>query len=111
MKILIIYENIPESTDYFICDVSPDSQDLLDFKWCHHKYVNDVDNKELDKVLMRVYYRLYGLSEDEPLDEVDWCHLEYQEIGKYKNSKLDMKEMLDVKSLDIDYVVVTGFIC
>ena len=111
MKILIIYENIPESTDYFICDVEPDSQDLLDFKWSHHNYVNDVDNEGLDKVLMRVYYRLYGLSEGEPLYAVDWCHIENQEIGKYKNSKLDIKDMLDVKFLNIDYVVVTGFIC
>lgn len=111
MKILVVYENIPETTDTFVCEVENGSQTHLDLIASHHNYVNNVDNDDLDKTLMRVYYCLHGLSENEPEDEVDWCGLDYKEIGKYLNSKLDWKYPIDIKSLNIDQVIITGFIC
>lgn len=111
MKILIVYENIPESTDLFLCEIEEHSQIHYDLIESHKNYVNSVDNEDLDKTLMRVYYRLHGLSENEPEDEVDWCGLDHKEIGKYLNSKLDWKYPIDIKSLDVDQVIITGFIC
>ena len=46
-RVLIIYENIPESTDLFIVDAN--ESELADLKLCHGNYTNAVDNEEIEK--------------------------------------------------------------
>ncbi len=110
MKILIIYENVPETTDLFVVETS-DSEETKDLRGIHGHYINAEENEEILDNCTRWYYKLYGETTWADKEEYSKYGVQDNEVGKYFKNKIDSKEMISVKSLDIDYVVVTGFIC
>lgn len=110
MKFLIIYENVPETTDLFVVETS-DSEEIKDLRVIHGHYINAEENEEILDTCTRWYYKLYGETTWADKEEYSKYGVQDNEVGKYFKNKIDSKEMISVKSLDIDYVVVTGFIC
>lgn len=110
MKFLIIYENVPETTDLFVVETS-DSEEIKDLRGGHGHYINAEENEEILDNCTRWYYKLYGETTWADKEEYSKYGVQDNEVGKYFKNKIDSKEMISVKSLDIDYVVVTGFIC
>ncbi|MBJ8812626.1 hypothetical protein I5378_21785, partial [Citrobacter koseri] len=68
MKVLIIFENVPETTDLFIVDA--DENELNDLRLSHGNYINSVDNEEIENAISRVNLRL-GESGDYANDAAD----------------------------------------
>jgi len=110
MKILIIYENIPETTDLFVLETS-DSEEIKNLGIIHGHYINAEENEEILDNCTQWYYKLYGETTWADKEEYSKYGVQDNEVGKYFKNKIDYQDILDVKSLDIDYVVVTGFIC
>jgi hypothetical protein len=52
MKVLIVFENVPETTDLFI--VEANEEDLKDLRLSHGNYINSVDNEDIENAISRV---------------------------------------------------------
>lgn len=110
MKFLVIYENVPETTDSFVIETF-DQVEINTLKLIHGHYINNEENEVILDICTQWYYKLYGEDRWANKEEYSKCGVEDADVGKYFKNKIDSKEMISVKSLDIDYVVVTGFIC
>lgn len=107
MKVLIIFENVPETTDLFIVDA--DENELNDLRLSHGNYINSVDNEEIENAISRVNLRL-GNSGDYANDAADECGLKIEDIGKWNGSGIDKSEPVLVYDGRIEMIVITGFI-
>ena len=89
IRVLIVYENVPESTAFYILEVSP--EDWQGLKRCQGHFVNECDNPA-DKECLTLSTLLENL--DDP-----------------KIDKLDLTENpLALSDLHLDYVLHTGFL-
>lgn len=105
MKVLIVYENIPESTDMFI--VEANERDLFDLKLSHGNYANACDNDDIEQAMARLSIRL---ADEKPFpDTVEWCGSQAEDIGKWSGCKVDGSSPVIVTESGIEMVIVTGF--
>jgi hypothetical protein len=84
MRVLIVYENVPESFDMYVLDVKED--DWLWLQKTHGNYINTDMPKDAEKACQK----LIKLLE--------------------KRKPLDKKEPVDIKDLRVTHVIVTGFV-
>lgn len=108
MRVLIVYENIPESTDMFIVDAH--GQELEDLRMAHGNYVNAIDNEETEKAMARISLRL-GSKESDNAKIREWCGLEESDVAMWEFTGLTNPEPISVPDSEIDMVIVTGFVC
>lgn len=107
MKVLIVFENVPETTDLFI--VEANEEDLKDLRLSHGNYINSVDNEDIENAISRVNLRL-GSPNDYSAKAATECGLAHEEVGKWDGSAVDTGEPILVYEGRIEMVVVTGFI-
>lgn len=106
MKVLIVFENIPETTDLFIVDAN--DEELNDLRLSHGNYINSVDNDDIENAISRVNLRL-GSPGDYSAEAADECGLSHEDVGKWDGSAVDNGEPILVYEGRIEMVVVTGF--
>lgn len=107
MKVLMVYENVPESTDIYVFDANDD--EVADLKLSHGNYTNAVDDEDIEKALSRVLVRI---SDPKDCDD-DWlsyCGAGKADAGKWRESKVDNSTAIIVKDSGIEMVVVAGMI-
>ena len=102
-NVLVIYENIPESTEtYLLKNVSETDLDVI--KDCHNRHINLDSESDSCGILN------YWLSPKDSFNQ-EWADdvgLQKEECGKFNDCKIEvMKDGIDVK--DVDLVVITGF--
>lgn len=107
MKVLIVYENIPESTDMFV--VEANDNELCDLRLAHGNYSNAVDNDDVEQALSRVLIRI---SDTRDVDDewLAYCGAQEADIGKWLPGKIDMKDPVDIAGFGIEVLVVTGMV-
>lgn len=101
MKVLIIYENIPYSTEMYIVDAEAD--DLKDLFLAHRNYVNDCSEDSESAVDKITAY----------LHEENWCLSEFADedkIGQWVNCRVDSQNPVDINNEKIEKIILTGFI-
>ena len=108
MKVLVIYQNIPESTNVHI--IEADGEDLEILKKCHNCYVNagdmtDEQEKATDKLN-------FFLSKPEYIDEefANQVALPVGEGAKWWGTMMDDSNPIDLSKYNVDLVVCTGFL-
>ncbi|HHK5661561.1 TPA: hypothetical protein ACQVJ5_003939 [Serratia marcescens] len=106
-RVLIIYENIPESTDLFIVDAN--ESELADLKLCHGNYTNAVDNEEIEKALSRVDARL-GSKDSAIAENTARCGIDPNDVAKWNFPAIERYDPIYIKDFGIDMIVVTGFV-
>lgn len=105
-KVLIVQENIPESTDCFIVEANDNELELL--KLCHGHYINGGSPEVNDTAMQPINLYLYT---GDPSDCEEWAKefkVDIKEVGKWAKNKEDCQEMLSSKLFD--FVCVTGWI-
>lgn len=110
MKFLVIYENVPEATDTFIIETF-DQVEINTLMLIHGHYINNEEDEVILDICSEWYYKLYGEVRWADKEEYSKYGIKDTDIGKYFKNKIDFKEMISIKSLNIDYVIITGFIC
>lgn len=93
-RVLIIYENIPESTDLFIVDAN--ESELADLKLCHGNYTNAVDNEEIEKALSRVDARL-GSKDSAIAENTAWCGIDPNDVAKWNFPAIERYDPIYIK--------------
>lgn len=84
MRVLIVYENVPESTDFFLVEPTPKEWEWM--QKTHGWYVNSDIPKENDKACQKLSNYLQNCE------------------------KLTVAAPFDVAALKIDFVIQTGFV-
>lgn len=107
MRVLIVYENIPESTDMFIVDAH--GQELEDLRMAHGNYINAIDNDDIEKAMARISLRL-GTKESDNPETREWCGLKESDVAMWQFTGLTNPEPISVSDSEIDMVIVTGFV-
>lgn len=104
MKVLIVYENIPESTDTFI--VEANEAEVADLKLAHGNYVNVSEGEDIEAAMHRISLRL-GSEEYTTAEDCAACQLAEADIAKWNGS--NVTGPISVVDSGIEMVVVTGF--
>ncbi|WWQ13153.1 hypothetical protein MM5_130 [Morganella phage vB_Mm5] len=112
-KLLLIWQVIPEETQLRIVDVTDDEIEIV--KHAHGKYINASETDELSERALE-YINIALSNKFDPDDEssdIDKIYAESFNIplevfGKWKDAK-SADSMIDVKAMDIDYVIESGF--
>lgn len=104
MKVLIVYENIPESTDTFI--VEANEAEVADLKLAHGNYVNVSEGEDIEAAMHRISLRL-GSEQYATADDCEACNLNVADIAKWNGS--NVVGPIDVNEQGIGLVIVTGF--
>ena len=74
MKVLVVYENIPESTDFYLLEVS--ESDWVWMRKCHGRFMNVEGSENIQSELNKLYRRL------EKETKLDYYHAEPFDLGK-----------------------------
>lgn len=106
MKVLIIYENIPESTDIFVVDA--DDSEISDLNLCHRNYINVSEGDGVEMAMDRVSLRL-GSAENITQEDCERCLLALSDAAKWNKCIIDSDKPINIKDSDIDLVFITGF--
>lgn len=104
MKVLIVYENIPESTDTFI--VEADEAEVRDLKLAHGNYVNVSEGEDVEAAMHRISLRL-GSEEYATAEDCAACNLDVGDAAKWNGSSVTGP--INAAELGIGLVIVTGF--
>lgn len=104
MKVLIVYENIPESTDTFV--VEANEAEVADLKLAHGNYVNVSEGENIEAAMHRISLRL-GSEEYADADDCAACNLAREDAAKWNG--LNVTGPIDVADSGIEMVVITGF--
>lgn len=108
MKVLVIYQNIPESTNVHIIDADGDDLEIL--KTCHNCYVNAGDmTEEQEKATDKLNF---FLSKPEYIDEefANMVGMPVRDGAKWWGTTLDDSKPIDLSKYDVELVVCTGFL-
>ena len=108
MKVLVIYNNIPESTNVHVIDA--EGEDLEILKTCHNCYVNagymtDEQEKATDRLN-------FFLSNPEYIDDEfsKQVGLPIEQWGKWYETICSDSSPIDVSKESIELIVLTGFL-
>ena len=107
MKVLLVYENVPESTDFYLVDA--DDADIADLTLAHGNYLNGCDAKDIEEACNRLMIRI---SDPETVDE-QWlaaAKADKSIAGKWLGNKSVITTPISVAAANIELVVVTGYI-
>lgn len=112
-KLLLIWQVIPEETQLRIVDVTDDEIEII--KHAHGKYINVSETDELsDRALNYINIALGNkFDPDDEFSDVDRKYAETYNIsldvfGKWKDAD-SVDSMIDVKAMNIDCVIESGF--
>lgn len=108
MKVLVIYQNIPESTNIHIIDADGDDLEIL--KICHNCYVNGGDmTEEQEKATDKLNF---FLSKPEYIDEAfaTMVGLPVREGAKWWGTVLEDSKPIDLSKYDVQLIICTGFL-
>lgn len=89
MKILIVYEEVPETTTLFLMDFS--AEEFERYKVLDHYYINSSDDEALAEVANELYGKLF--------------FEEYPKPGPWADKKID-----SAVGVAVEGVILTGFI-
>lgn len=107
MKVLVVYQNIPESTNVHIIDA--DGEDLEILKTCHNCYVNAGDmTDEQEKATEKLNF---FLSNPQYIyaDFANDVGLPIEQGAKWHGTMLQDDKPIDVSKLDVELIICTGF--
>lgn len=85
MKVLIIYEEIPESTKLYLVDVAPSEWAWM--RLAHDQYINTVAT-----------------------DNDENAHAACMKLSTWLEDKKPLRLVAPLRDLSVDYVLVTGFV-
>lgn len=108
MKVLVIYNNIPESTNVHVIDA--EGEDLEILKTCHNCYVNAGDmTNEQEKATDRLNFFLSNPEyvNDEFSKQVG---LPVEQGAKWYETMRSDAAPIDVSKENIELIVLTGFL-
>lgn len=108
MKVLVIYQNIPESTNIHIIDADGDDLEIL--KACHNCYVNAGDmTEEQEKATDKLNF---FLSKPEYIDEkfANMVGMPVRDGAKWWGTVLEDSKPIDLSKYDVELVICTGFL-
>lgn len=107
MKVLLIYEGVPERVKTYIMEV--DEDDLYILYTAHAKYVNEDSNMEVKNALEKIKFFLN--KKDHPSKQwADAIGEIESNCGKWLGSETYSTIPLNIKGLDIDLVFnITGY--
>lgn len=106
MKVLMIYENVPETTDAYLIDTTDEMQ-IQDLRLAHGNYLNAAENDEIDSALQRINFYLCDTVTDA---FAEWVGLPKYIGGDWVKFKLPTTQPIDIKDMNVDLLVITGFI-
>lgn len=107
MKVLMIYEGVPERVKTYIMEV--DEDDLYILYTAHAKYVNEDSNPEVKNALDKIKFFL----SNKDCSSKQWADIIGEiesNCGKWVCSETYSMHPLDIKELDINLVFnITGY--
>ena len=103
MNVMVIYEEIPESTKIYMIEMTKEEYDTV--KEAHNRFINvDESNLAMD------YFNIALSKPDDYLnDYADEVGVSRDVIGKWHKNVLDVSEGPYLPAKKIDAVIVTGF--
>ncbi len=109
MKVLVVYQNIPESTNLHIIDA--EGRDLEILKNCHGCFVNSGELSEEQEAATSALNFYLSPLEYIDADFAESVGLSIEEGGKWADTKIDdSEEPVDVSEQGIEIVISTGFL-
>lgn len=106
MKVLIVYESIPESTDLYIVDASESEVEFL--KLCHGNYQNVADDEKIVDALDKLFI-LLGSPEWMDQEDCERLMIPVADASKWHGCKFESSEQINIAEHKIEMVIVTGF--
>lgn len=106
-KVLIIYEIIPETTEFFLVDA--DDTEVSELKICHGHYINVVDNENIEKALCRLSLRI-SKPDHVDAESLALSGLEPDKASVWQGCQLPITEPISVADSGIELIIFTGFV-
>lgn len=108
MKVLMVYENIPESTDVYLIDTD-NVEHLNALKLSHGNYLNAAETDEIDIALNKINF--FISNKDYITQEfADQVGEDISNGGQWLKFILPATQPVDIKDMNVDLLVITGFI-
>lgn len=106
-KVLVIYENVPETTNLYLLDVEEDTFNIM--KLCHGHYINGNDENEEIHRAINILSLMLGPRTDDNLQWAAEMSIPHELVGMYSGTEITGKGPI-YPTEKIDMVINTGWI-